>query len=262
MAAEPVVSLRDVYFSYGSLPVLESVNFEIGQRESVCIVGPNGGGKTTLAKLILGLLEPDAGETQRPEVEEHGDDVRHEGEEAHAEGREEPHEDRVDEEEGDGEGLDLPRGDVVHGLHQQDRVARRVGAELVRELLEALLEPLHQPRGPDRVHRVRAHVDVRGLEAAVDVAVELVAGPEERTVQLRDALESRGIFGSVFCAPATPRNHSLVRLCLNTSVTTAEIERVIAVCREIRGVVRPDRWPTLVKRRSSSNVEYLAAATA
>jgi zinc transport system ATP-binding protein len=62
MCAEPVVSLRDVSFSYGNVPVLEAVNFTVGQRESVCIVGPNGGGKTTLVKLILGLLTPDAGE--------------------------------------------------------------------------------------------------------------------------------------------------------------------------------------------------------
>ena len=61
---------------------------------------------------------------------------------------------------------------------------------------------------------------------------------------------------------ATPRNHSLVRLCLNTKVSIAEIERVIAVCREIRGIVRPDRWPALVKRRASSNVEYFPAAAA
>ncbi len=62
MTAEPVVSLRDVSFSYGNVPVLEKVSFEVGPCEAVCIVGPNGGGKTTLVKLILGLLTPDAGE--------------------------------------------------------------------------------------------------------------------------------------------------------------------------------------------------------
>jgi zinc transport system ATP-binding protein len=61
MSQEPVISLSGISFSYGSVPVLENVCLEIGQRESVCVVGPNGGGKTTLIKLILGLLQPDAG---------------------------------------------------------------------------------------------------------------------------------------------------------------------------------------------------------
>ena len=62
MTDEPVVSLRDVSFSYGNAPVLEDVSFDVGRLESMCIVGPNGGGKTTLVKLILGLLSPKAGE--------------------------------------------------------------------------------------------------------------------------------------------------------------------------------------------------------
>ncbi len=58
----PAVTLRGVGFCYGGPPVLEDVNLSIGQREAVCIVGPNGGGKTTLVKLILGLLTPQRGE--------------------------------------------------------------------------------------------------------------------------------------------------------------------------------------------------------
>jgi zinc transport system ATP-binding protein len=58
----PVITLQNVTFSYGGEPVLEDVTFSIPQREAVCIVGPNGGGKTTLAKLILGLLTPQRGE--------------------------------------------------------------------------------------------------------------------------------------------------------------------------------------------------------
>ncbi len=61
MTEKPVVELRDVSFAYDGVPVLKDVNVSIGRHESVCIVGPNGGGKTTLLKLILGLLKPDAG---------------------------------------------------------------------------------------------------------------------------------------------------------------------------------------------------------
>ena len=45
-----------VSFSYGSEPVLDDISFSIKRGEYVGIVGPNGGGKTTLIKLLLGLL--------------------------------------------------------------------------------------------------------------------------------------------------------------------------------------------------------------
>jgi len=61
MEGEVVVSFRDVDFSYNSIPVLEDVNFTIYDRSFISIVGPNAGGKTTLLKLMLGLLEPSRG---------------------------------------------------------------------------------------------------------------------------------------------------------------------------------------------------------
>ncbi len=64
MSDEPVISLCGVAFSYGAAPVLEDVGFSVGPREAVCLVGPNGGGKTTLVKLILGLLTPRRGEVR------------------------------------------------------------------------------------------------------------------------------------------------------------------------------------------------------
>ena len=64
MADEPVIEFRDVSFAYNGAPAVEGVNLSIATRQSVCIIGPNGGGKTTLLKLILGLLEPDRGEVR------------------------------------------------------------------------------------------------------------------------------------------------------------------------------------------------------
>jgi zinc transport system ATP-binding protein len=55
------VSIRDLCFSYGGPAVLTDVRLDIWPLDSACIVGPNGGGKTTLVKLLLGLLEPDSG---------------------------------------------------------------------------------------------------------------------------------------------------------------------------------------------------------
>ncbi|MBN1808567.1 MAG: metal ABC transporter ATP-binding protein [Planctomycetes bacterium] len=59
--AGTVVRARDVSFSYGDVPVLEGVSFDIRKGDYVSILGPNGGGKTTLLKLITGLLKPDSG---------------------------------------------------------------------------------------------------------------------------------------------------------------------------------------------------------
>jgi zinc transport system ATP-binding protein len=63
MSAElaQVIEVEGVTFSYGGVPVLEHVSLAVEDREFLGVVGPNGGGKSTLLKLILGLLEPQAG---------------------------------------------------------------------------------------------------------------------------------------------------------------------------------------------------------
>lgn len=48
-------------FSYAATAILDSIDLTIFKNDAICLVGPNGGGKTTLIKLILGLLTPDSG---------------------------------------------------------------------------------------------------------------------------------------------------------------------------------------------------------
>jgi zinc transport system ATP-binding protein len=48
--------------SYGTLDVLSNVNFIVSENDFIGVIGPNGGGKTTLLKVILGLLKPSTGE--------------------------------------------------------------------------------------------------------------------------------------------------------------------------------------------------------
>jgi zinc transport system ATP-binding protein len=57
----PVIAIDHLSFSYNGDAVLEDVSLEIAERDFVGFVGPNGGGKTTLLKLMLGLLAPTAG---------------------------------------------------------------------------------------------------------------------------------------------------------------------------------------------------------
>lgn len=60
----PAIFVNDLWFSYDGLPVLEDVNLAIPQLDFVSVVGPNGGGKTTLLRLMLGLLRPSRGEVR------------------------------------------------------------------------------------------------------------------------------------------------------------------------------------------------------
>lgn len=60
----PAVCLRAVSFAYEGAPVIEKADFDIFAGDFVCVVGPNGGGKTTLLKLVTGELEPDTGEVR------------------------------------------------------------------------------------------------------------------------------------------------------------------------------------------------------
>ncbi|MFZ3576725.1 metal ABC transporter ATP-binding protein [Virgibacillus sp. DJP39] len=59
--SKTIISLKDVDYAYEKKPVLTNINFDIPQGAFMGLVGPNGGGKTTLIKLILGLLKPDNG---------------------------------------------------------------------------------------------------------------------------------------------------------------------------------------------------------
>lgn len=56
-----MIVFEDVWFSYGAREVLKGVSLSVGRDERVAILGGSGGGKTTILKLILGLLKPDAG---------------------------------------------------------------------------------------------------------------------------------------------------------------------------------------------------------
>src|SRR3989344_666892 len=62
--SENVIEVYDVSYTYDGNPVLENISFSVKNGEYLGIIGPNGGGKTTLLKILLGLLTPTIGEVK------------------------------------------------------------------------------------------------------------------------------------------------------------------------------------------------------
>jgi len=57
----PLLEMKSVSVAYGSNVVLQDVNLKVYNNDFIGVIGPNGGGKTTLLKAILGLLRPVSG---------------------------------------------------------------------------------------------------------------------------------------------------------------------------------------------------------
>ncbi|MCX5200611.1 hypothetical protein OG897_03910 [Streptomyces sp. NBC_00237] len=87
--------------------------------------------------------------------------------------------------------------------------------------------------GPKVSTQVRDGLTQAGLNLrdSYSQIIPVEAGGEREVMNLRDHLEAHGIFGSVFCPPATPRNRSMVRLSLHTALTDADTQRLVTACR-------------------------------
>ncbi len=118
--------------------------------------------------------------------------------------------------------------EVIRGCNEQ-RGRLKSNTRKVRDSLAALGYPIHQ--GTEQI-------------------IALESGTEPATMVLRDMLEERGVFGAVFCAPATSRNRTMVRLTLNANLTDSEMNHVEDVAREIAPLVKPWEWP--IARRGKS----------
>lgn len=103
--------------------------------------------------------------------------------------------------------------------------------------------------------RVRQSLSDMGypIHQGTEQIIALEAGTEPETMALRDALEERGVFGAIFCAPATSRNRALVRLTLNAALTEAELEHLEAVAREVAPIVKP--WDWIIARRARMSAQ-------
>lgn len=61
MTNNPIIQLQGICAAYEQKQVLEDVNLTVYEKDFLGVIGPNGGGKTTLMKVILGLLKPTSG---------------------------------------------------------------------------------------------------------------------------------------------------------------------------------------------------------
>jgi CAI-1 autoinducer synthase len=87
------------------------------------------------------------------------------------------------------------------------------------------------------------------IQQGTEQIIALEAGTEPATMVLRDLLEERGIFGAVFCAPATSRNRTMVRLTLHAGLAGAELDHVEAMAAEIAPLAKPWDWPIARRQR-------------
>jgi phospholipid/cholesterol/gamma-HCH transport system ATP-binding protein len=62
MSPETILAVRGLSMSFGNQSVLNDIGFEVGKGEILGIMGPSGGGKSTILKLIVGLIKPSGGE--------------------------------------------------------------------------------------------------------------------------------------------------------------------------------------------------------
>jgi CAI-1 autoinducer synthase len=106
----------------------------------------------------------------------------------------------------------------------------------------------HADERRSRLHSISNQVRTALTELGYDVSagteqiIALEPGFELLTLRLRDALQARGIFGSVFCAPATGLNRSLMRFSLNSGLTDDDVDRLIRACADIRDEARLKLW--------------------
>ena len=93
--------------------------------------------------------------------------------------------------------------------------------------------------------RLRATFTALGypIHQGSEQIIALEPGAEPDTMLLRDQFEAQAVFGAVFCAPATSRNRSMLRLTLSAALTDAEVAHIEHAATVVAPAVKPWNWP-------------------
>jgi len=112
--------------------------------------------------------------------------------------------------------------------------------------------------------RVRTELTELGYPIAdgTEQIIAFEAGQEILTGKVRDVMEQHGVFGSVFSAPATTVNRSLLRLTLNAGMSDDDVARLIDVCRVARDAMALPSWSAMRRARRDGERESAAAEVA
>lgn len=172
----PLITLQDVYLSYGHPPLLDHINLTIESGDRVCLIGRNGAGKSTLMKILTGHVIPDDGAIKI------ASGVRV----AQLE-QEVPQNTQGTVFDVIAQGLGA-EGDLIQTFHQlTQQVAEQPSDKLLHELERCQAE-LERNNGWDINQRVESVITQMGLNA--DAEIDDLSGGYKRRVLLARALVS------------------------------------------------------------------------
>ncbi len=148
-----MILFEHVSFSYSLRPVVREVDFSIQAHERVAILGESGGGKTTILKLILGLIRPDSGRILI-----------------------------------DGEDITVMSEEDLRSIRMKFSIVFQEGALFdslnVKENVAFCLREYHKMSEQEIDQRVRALLRVVGVEQAEDLMPEELSGGMHRRVAI------------------------------------------------------------------------------
>ncbi|MBN2512570.1 MAG: ATP-binding cassette domain-containing protein [Sedimentisphaerales bacterium] len=169
-----LLSINNISMGFGQAPILDNVSLQVEPGERICLIGRNGEGKTTLMKIIYGLLEPLSGQiTRKPGLEigmlEQTVPVELEG--------------TVFQAVSDGLGR---RGQLLQDYHD---VSRLLAEEPTRQVMDKLNRLQHELETQDAWH-VHLQVDtvISHLKLNADARVDTLSAGLKRRVLLARAL--------------------------------------------------------------------------
>lgn len=122
-------------------------------------------------------------------------------------------------------------------------------------------EPWRRARLHANHARLRDGLDDLGYNVDISDSqiIALEAGTDDAIIAFRDAVEREGIFGSVFCAPATPRNRAILRFTVHCNLSDADIRGVLSALERVREEVDVAAWGSTRRRRGRNGRSVMAA---